>query len=64
VKNLKQEIKYLKNFKKILLEKSEKYFNKGISYEKDLIILNESIAEKDFDKENIFRVLIEEKKVI
>jgi hypothetical protein len=64
VKNLKLEIKYLRQLKKIIIEKSQKYFNKGISYEKDLKIFEESIKDKNFDKENIFRVIIEEKKVL
>jgi hypothetical protein len=63
IKNLKLEIKHLRQLKKILIEKSEKYYNKGISYEKDLKILDECNIEKNFDVENIFRIIIEEKKV-
>jgi len=63
VKNLKLEIKYLKNLKKIILENCDKYFNRGISYEEDSKFLDEAIKERDFDNQNIFRVLIEEKKV-
>ena len=60
---MKHEINYLKSLKKIIIEKSKNYFNKGILYDDDLKILNDSIIKKDFDKENIFRVLVDEKKV-